>query len=78
MNMIDDKDEEIRKEFNAVPIGGRLAFLYKLYEDVVYIREDAWFHYQDGLSYEIKDVSRLELLGQLLKEMSENDGKMKS
>jgi len=77
MNKTDIENEKMTLEFNAASIGGRLAFLYKLYEDSVHFREDAWFHYEDGLSYEIKDVSRLELLGKLLKMMSENKGKMK-
>ena len=75
--MIDTENEKMIREFNAVPIGGRLAFLYKLFENAVHIREDAWWHYQDALPYEIKDIQQLELLGKLLKMMSENDGKIK-
>ena len=71
------EDQKLIQEINTSSIEERLMFLHKIFEKAVYIREDAWFHYQDGLSYEIKDIEMLEILGKLLKEMSENGGKLK-
>ena len=73
-----DSDWNIIEEINSQPIENRLAFLYKLFTEGIYFREDSWFHYQDGLPYEIKNLHMLELLGKLLKEMSENSGKLKT
>jgi len=63
------------KEINSLSIGLRLEFLYKVFDMAVHRREDAWFHHADGKQYEIVDEEKLELLGLMLKQMSENDGK---
>ncbi len=73
-----DEDWNVIREINKQPIENKMAFLHKLFEKGIHIREDAWFHYQDGLPYEITDIHMLELLGRLLKEMSENEGNLKT
>jgi hypothetical protein len=54
-----------------------MRFLYTLFKEAIYFREDPWFHYGDGKTYEMRSSEKLELLGYLLKEMSENKGGIK-
>jgi len=67
---------DIFDEMNDSPIEKRLEALHWLFEKAVYFREDAWFHYEDGKDYEIRDSEMLRTCGSLLKRMSKNGGKL--
>lgn len=67
---------DVFQEFNDSPIETQMRFLHSLFQEAIHFREDAWFHYQDGLPYEILNIDKLQLLGQLLKNMSEHKGKL--
>ena len=69
--------DDIVTEINSSSIGDRLEFLYKLFTDSVRFKWYDEIYQTDGNPVEIKSPERLELLGQLLKEMSENNGKLK-
>lgn len=67
---------DITSDFNKAPIEKRLECILLLLEEAIHIREDAWFHYQDALPYEVKDITKYEVAISCLRQMVKNKGKI--
>jgi hypothetical protein len=67
---------DVFEEFNKSSSQKKFSFLRTLFENAIYIREDAWYHYQDAKTIEIKDENLIIQFASLLKMLDENDGNL--
>ncbi len=74
---VTEDDTKLAEEINAAPLSGRFLLLHKLFTESVRFKWHDEIYQTDGNPVEVTNPEYLVILGKLLKEFAENDGKLK-